>query len=56
LLNLGSYLAGGVVIGLFSPGLRMLEPALAAAVSVGLTLIIALFLPQSFMRFSLVKL
>ena len=56
LLSLGSYLAGGVVIGLISPGVRMLEPALGAAVSVGLTLIIAVFLPYRYMRFSLDRL
>lgn len=49
-LNLSSYFIGGFIIGLISPGIRMLEPAIGAAISVALTLLIAVFLPSVFLR------
>jgi hypothetical protein len=56
LLYLGAYFVGGIFIGVVSPGLRMIEPAMGAFVSVFLTLAISLFLPYTFMRLSFGKL
>jgi hypothetical protein len=56
LLNLGAYFVGGVAIGVLSPGVRVVEPAVGAFVSVGLTLIISWFLPYAFLRLSFEKL
>ncbi|MCB9664508.1 MAG: hypothetical protein H6732_10355 [Alphaproteobacteria bacterium] len=44
-VSLGSYLLGGFVVGLVSPGLRLLEPAVGAALSVVVTYGIAWFTP-----------
>ncbi len=54
-LNLGSYFLGGIVIGVISPGLRVIEPAVGAAVSVAMALMISLFLPYRFMHISMGK-
>lgn len=56
LLNLISYLIGGFVIGLVSPGVRIYEPAAGAFLSVGLMLILTIFTPFRFLHFSLTKL
>ena len=56
MLNLGSYLVGGVVIGVISPGVRIVEPAVGAAVSVAMVLSISIFLPNRWLHFSMNKL
>ena len=56
ILHLSSFLVGGFLVGLISPGIRMVEPAMAAFLSVGLTMIFALFVPQYFMRLEFSKL
>jgi len=56
LLNLASYFVGGFVIGVVSPGIRTLEPALGAALCVALMLAVTLFTPYSFIRFDGLKL
>ena len=56
LLNLSSYFVGGFIIGMISPGLRIREPAWGAFFSVALMLIMSIFTPYSFIRFSLSKL
>ncbi|MBU3917534.1 hypothetical protein KKA14_18530 [bacterium] len=56
LLNLISFLVGGFLIGLISPGIRILEPAVGAFLSVALMLFLAFFTPYSFIQFSLTKL
>ena len=56
LLYLGAYFVGGIGIGVVSPGIRVVEPAMGAFVSVFLTLAISLFLPYTFMRLSIGKL
>lgn len=56
LLNLSSYFIGGVLVGLFSPGLRISEPALGAFFSVALMLGMSFFTPYTFIRFSASKL
>ena len=45
LLNLTSFIAGGFLIGVFSPGVRMIEPAIAAFLSVILVGMTSYFLP-----------
>lgn len=55
LLNLSSYLIGGFIIGLISPGIRTLEPALGAFLCVSVMLILTFFTPYSFIHFSLLK-
>ncbi|MBN2361315.1 MAG: hypothetical protein JXR83_17815 [Deltaproteobacteria bacterium] len=49
-LNLSSYFLGGLLIGLVSPGIRILEPAIGALVSVAMVLAISFFLPYTFMH------
>ena len=56
LLHLLSYFLGGILIGIISPGLRLLEPALGAFLSVALMLSMTLFTPFSFFNFSVTKL
>ena len=55
LLNVTSYFIGGFLIGFFSPGLRIHEPAIGAFLSVALVLSLSLFTPYSFIHFSLSK-
>ncbi len=54
-LYLASFFIGGLIIGLVSPGLRIHEPAAGAFLSVALMLILSVFTPYSFIRFSLLK-
>lgn len=54
-LNLLGFFVGGVLIGLFSPGLRIREPAMGAFLCVVLMMLLTLFTPYSFIRFSLTK-
>ena len=44
-MMLASFLAGGFLIGVISPGIRLLEPAVGAAVTVVFTFLIACFSP-----------
>jgi hypothetical protein len=55
-LSLVSYAIGGFIVGVISPGKRILEPAVGAALSVVLTLIISWFLPWRFAGFGWNKL
>ena len=55
LLNVVSFFIGGFIIGVISPGLRVREPATGAFLSVVLMLILSIFTPYSFIRFSLTK-
>jgi hypothetical protein len=50
LLNLGAYFMGGILIGVLSPGVRIIEPAVGAFISVAVVLMISWFLPYTFMR------
>ncbi len=54
-LNLISFLIGGFVIGVISPGIRIREPATGAFFSVALMLTLSIFTPYSFIRFSVSK-
>lgn len=44
-LSLGAYLGGGFTVGVISPGVRLAEPAVAAALSVALTFLISVLTP-----------
>ena len=50
-----SFLIGGLVVGLISPSVRVLEPAIAAFLSVILLLSNGFFTPNSFAHFSIMK-
>ena len=56
LLHLTSFFVGGVLIGIFSPGIRTFEPAVGAFLSVSVMLILTIFTPYRFIHFSLTKL
>lgn len=46
-----SYLAGGFAIGLFSPSVRVMEPAVGAGVSALLPFLIGVFSPMRYLHF-----
>ena len=52
-LMLGSYFFGGLLVGLLSPGIRVLEPAIGAALAVIFTWLYSFFTPIRFYGFSL---
>src|SRR5687767_13181557 len=52
LLHLGSFFLGGVAVGLLSPGVRLIEPALGAALAVALVFMLGFFMPGPFLGFS----
>jgi hypothetical protein len=56
LLTILSYFLGGLIIGLISPGLRILEPAVGAFFSIFLMWIITFFVPHMFFQFDTGKL
>ena len=56
LLHVASFFVGGFIVGVISPGLRIHEPAAGAFLSVALMLILAVFTPYTFLRFSLTRL
>jgi len=53
LLMSASFLAGGFLIGVVSPGPRLIEPAIGAAITVVFTFLIAFFTPVVFYQASL---
>ena len=53
ILMLGSYFFGGLIIGLLSPGIRVLEPAIGAALAVIFTWLYSFFTPIRFYGFSI---
>lgn len=52
LLHLSSFFVGGFIIGMFSPGRRIFEPAVGAFLSVALVLLLSIFTPFRFIRFT----
>lgn len=56
LMNLGSYFLGGILVGVLSPRVRLLEPAVGAFISVAVVLLMGLFLPWTWMQLSMSKL
>lgn len=55
LLHVASFFVGGVIIGVISPGIRILEPAVAAFGTVLAMMVLTLFTPYSFLNFSVFK-
>lgn len=56
LLILLSYFVGGFIIGVVSPGVRMIEPALGAFLSIFLVVFVSFVMPNSYVHFSWLKL
>lgn len=54
-LMLLSYFAGGFIIGVVSPGVRMIEPALGAFLSIFLVVFVSFVLPNSYIQFQWLK-
>lgn len=52
LMHLLSFYLGGIVVGVLSPGVRLIEPAVGAFVSVAIVFMISFFMPQWFMHWS----
>jgi hypothetical protein len=48
LMSLVSFLGGGLIVGLISPGPRLVEPAIGAAITVVFTFLISFFTPITF--------
>ena len=55
LFHIASFFVGGFIVGVISPGLRIHEPAAGAFLSVALMLLLAVFTPYTFLRFSLTR-
>lgn len=51
ILHLASFFVGGFIVGLVSPGMRIMEPALGAFLAVAGVTLFSLFIPLSFFRF-----
>jgi hypothetical protein len=51
LLHLAGYFLGGMLIGVVSPSVRILEPAVGAFLAVGVMLSMAFFTPYQFIQF-----
>lgn len=52
LLILVSYFVGGFLIGVISPGVRMIEPALGAFLSIFLVVFVSFVMPNSYISFN----
>lgn len=50
LLHVASFFVGGLIVGVVSPGVRIKEPAVGAALSVATMLVLTVFAPYTFMR------
>ena len=55
LMHLGSFLLGGLFVGIISPRVRMMEPAVGAIIAVALVFLMSVFMPHSFMHWSWTK-
>ncbi|MGV3623513.1 MAG: hypothetical protein ACO1OB_22025 [Archangium sp.] len=55
LMHLLALYFGGLVVGVVSPGRRMLEPAVGAFLSVLITFLMSFFMPTWFLHFSFAK-
>ncbi|MBD3308888.1 hypothetical protein GF339_20915 [candidate division KSB3 bacterium] len=56
LLMLASYLLGGILVGVLSPGIRILEPGIGAFLAVFLTFLYSVFTPMRLFGFSSTRL
>jgi hypothetical protein len=55
IMHLSSFYLGGVLVGLFSPGVRLKEPAVGAALSVAVVFLISFFMPTIFYNFNFTR-
>lgn len=55
LMHLFSFYLGGIVVGVISPRVRLLEPAVGAFIAVILVFLSSFFLPMHYLGFSLTK-
>ena len=55
IMHLASFYVGGVAVGVISPGVRLIEPAVGAFVSVVIVFMMSLFMPHAFFSFDLTK-
>ena len=55
LLNIATYYLGGLIVGVASPKVRVMEPAVAAVISLFLVMSVGMWMPFSFVSFRLVK-
>lgn len=55
-MHLGSFYLGGLALGIITPGIRLVEPAAAAFVSVALVFLMSFFSPSIMMQWSFSKL
>lgn len=55
LMHLLALYLGGLVVGVVSPGRRLMEPAIAAFLSVLIVFLMSFFMPNWFFRFDLTK-
>lgn len=55
LMHLASFFVGGLAVGVISPRVRLLEPAVAAFLSVAIVFMTSFFMPGRFLHFSMEK-
>lgn len=51
-MHLGSFYLGGIFVGVISPGVRLVEPAVGAFVAVAIVFMMSFFMPSWFMHWS----
>ena len=51
-----SYFVGGFIIGVVSPKIRIIEPALGAFLSIFLVVLVSFVMPNSYIQFNWVRL
>jgi hypothetical protein len=52
IMHLGSFFLGGIVVGVLSPGVRLVEPALGAFLAVAIVFTMSFFMPTWFHHWS----
>jgi peptidoglycan/LPS O-acetylase OafA/YrhL len=56
MMHLASFFLGGILVGVISPGVRLVEPAVGAFLSVLVTFMISIFLPVHWLQFDVGRL
>lgn len=55
IMHLASFLVGGIFVGVISPRVRMMEPAVGAFIAVALVFLMSVFMPHSFFHWDWTK-
>lgn len=55
MMHLASFLVGGIFVGIISPRVRMMEPAVGAFIAVVLVFLMSVFMPHHFFHWSWTK-